>query len=126
MSNTNTSLENTKLSALIASNANNEHNLSYYRNHLITNGNIYEAIQTRIKTGFIKTKVLVLGFIPIVTKQLLDNLDVQRLELEMIEIDHVVYNYKKHVEMWSDIQKREAMELDEATRENNNATMKKV
>jgi len=104
------------LTKLLEQKDKNDHVVDYYKNNLLVNGKIYEAIQKRIQAGYVKTKTLVLGFIPITTKHLLDTLDIVRLELEMIEINHTVYNNKKLFEMWLNIQKTNDKALDEETR----------
>lgn len=120
-----------ELEKLIQEQQKSEHVVNNYKNHLIVSERLYEAIKKRIETGYIKTKTVVLGFIPIVSKNILDTLDIQRLELELVEIENTIYNNKKMFEMWLGIKQDNERALDEETRKQNyteekSSTMQKV
>jgi len=111
--------ESIELVALMATKPQTEQEIDYYENMLIVSEEIYESIQKRIKVGSIINRSLVLGFIPIKTKHVLDELDISKLKLELQEIKYTVFNQKQYYQSWLDRKKDYDLRMDSVYRECN-------
>lgn len=108
-----------KLVSMIEGKAEAEHKVKYYKNLLLVSEEIYDKIQLRINA---KRKVaihFVLGFIPIITINRLDGMDVALLKRELIEIEDTVFTQKNYYENWLDRVREYNEKMEEITMECN-------
>ncbi len=93
--------------------------IEYYENNMKANSELFDCIQERIAAGYTKSTALVFGFIPVVTKNKLDSTDIARLNVELQQIEDVVYNNKQYYESWLARSKSYELKMDDITRECN-------
>src|SRR3990167_1017276 len=91
-----TSVESQKLSELLASKEQIEHFINYYKAQHEANKKIYETLQVKIELGYIETKSLLFGFIPVVKKQVLGELGIKQYQKELINIENNQHINQKH------------------------------
>lgn len=111
--------ETMKLAEILKSKDQVEQKLKYYKELLLNSQKIHESIQKRIKVGKIKSTAMVFGIIPVLKSTVLDNLDIARLEKELIEIEDVVFNQQQYYEAWMSRKRDNDLKVDEVTRECN-------
>lgn len=92
--------ETLRLAEVLRAKPQAEQKIKYYTGLLITSEKIYEAIQKRIKKGKVNTINWVFGFIPVFSNRILDDMDIAKLEQEMLDIEDTVFNQKNYLEMW--------------------------
>jgi len=72
---------------------------------------------------------LILGFIPVKSKKILDGLEISRLKMEMNDISNTVFNQKQYFENWKQRKEDYEIRMDKITRECNehfDETLKKA
>ena len=74
--------------------------VKYYKNLLQTSGEIYDSMQERIKSKRTTSIHFIFGFIPVLTINKLDKLDISLLKREQIEIEDTVFTQKQYYENW--------------------------
>ena len=108
-----------RLSGIIEEKPQTDEQHRYYKQGLITLSEIHEAIQDKIDLGVECYESKILGIIPIKTVKVLDNLDIARLKMDLLDNNRNVFNYKQYFEQWNRRKKEDDIEIDKITRECN-------
>jgi hypothetical protein len=114
-----TSEESKELASMMQAQPQVEQKTAYYKGILLANEELHTSIQERITKGYTVSKILILGFIPIKKKSILDSLDIARLKVELQEVENKSYAQKQYYEHWLGTAKSYEAKMDSVTRECN-------
>lgn len=94
--------------------------VKYYKSVLTVYSKIINSLDEKIKSGG-KTEVMYfMGVLPIVKKNKLDNHEIAKLELELVQTEAQLQSQKNYFEMWLQRSKEYETKFDEVTRDCNN------
>jgi len=114
-----TSEESMKLAQILESKNQTEQKLKHYKDLLVNSQKIHESIQKRIEAGKTSSTSWIFGIIPVFKSSALDDLDIAKLEKELIEIEDTVFNQQQYYEAWMSRKRDNDAVVDEITRECN-------
>lgn len=111
--------ESQELGAIMQTKPQTDQMVDFYKENLLINEEIFESLGERIDLGYTVSKSLLLGFIPIKTKKVLDSLDVSRLKMERNDVKNIVSNNKQYYQSWLDRRADYDLRMDSIIRECN-------
>lgn len=111
--------ESLKLAEILKSKDQTEQKLKHYKDLLLNSQKIHESIQKRIEAGKTSSKLWIFGILPVFKSSVLDDLDIAKLEKELIEIEDTVFNQQQYYEAWMSRKRDNDAKVDEITRECN-------
>jgi len=93
--------------------------LNYFKELLMSQDDLHQALQKRLKKGKVSSWSYLFGFIPIKTNKVLDELEKSRLRQELIHVQDTVFSNQQYYENWVASGKDYDFKMDEITRECN-------
>lgn len=93
--------------------------LAFYKGTMLAIEEMFNSIEERIERGYLTEKSLLLGFIPIKTKKILDSYDIGKLRVEKHELEAEVFAKKGFYQQWISRSKEYEVRFEELTLECN-------